>query len=146
MCRPIAPEQTDNYRMEAVARTVLREVRAACVMLDARVAQPVARQVSQRLVEKRVAEKRAPPRDHFVVDLTRAPRAVTHQIRGSGAGSADRAPQRGHFRMGTWVHYDDPASGQVECVNDGGFWVSKTWRHWHFAGDPKNIIVKEYRL
>jgi len=44
------------------------------------------------------------------------------------------------------VHYDDQDSGQVQYTNDGGFIVSKTWRRWHFAGDPKNIIHKEYRL
>lgn len=135
----------DTYEFPRVVRLVMDNVRVACIMIDAQVAERTTVRASQRLVERRVSEKKSPPRDHYVVDLKRRHRPPGHRDGGGGLGAL-RAPQRGHFRRGTWVHYDDPESGKTQYADAGGFWHSRTWRSWHFAGDPNNIIEKEYRL
>lgn len=134
-----------NHEFAAVASLVWRTVRASCIMLDARVARDETVEPSQKLVERRVSEKRAPPRTYQVVRLLRETKR--HHERGAlpGMGRVS-APQGGHLRRGTWVHYDDQDSGKEQIVNDGGFVVSRTWRHWHFAGDLSRMIEREYRL
>lgn len=129
-----------------VADMVHAAIRAVCIMLDAQVAraEPVA--APSKIVQRRQAERKTPPRDHIVVRLFNHERRVhTHRSRVAGRLTDARSPQRGHWRRGTWVHYDDQDSGEVQYVNEGGFIVSKTWRRWHFAGDPNNILHKELR-
>lgn len=129
-----------------VASMVHAAIRAVCIMMDAQVAKTEHVPAPAKLVEKRRAENRTPPRDHIVVRLFgHERRAYVSRPKVAGRISDVRASQRGHWRRGTWVHYDDPDSGQVQYANDGGFIVSKTWRRWHFAGDPNNILHKELR-
>jgi hypothetical protein len=135
----------DVVEFRHVATKVYDCIRASCIMLDAQVARHDHVTPPTRLLEKRSREGRAPLRDHYVVRLLHSERRV-HRTASARLGEGPRTPQRGHWRKGTWVHYDDPDSGQVQYPNDGGFVVSKTWRRWHFAGDPRNIIHKEYRL
>ncbi len=125
-------------------RLVHDNIRVACIMHDAGMAREQRVAASAALNKSRVARGRPPLRDHYVVQLVR-PRHRVAPARALPSGTV-RAPQRGHWRAGTWVHYDDPDSGQVQCANDGGFFVSKTWRRWHFAGDPNRLITKEYVL
>lgn len=144
---PIDDHTTCEFRR--VAKFCYDTIRASCIMLDAQVARHERVAVSTKLKERRARDQRAPLRDHYVVRLLHEERRA-YRARSAGASVAHsgdaRAPQRGHWRKGTWVHYDDQDSGQVQYTNDGGFVVSKTWRRWHFAGNPNNIIHKEYRV
>lgn len=146
----VAKKQTnpanDGYEFGRVAKLVRDNVRVACIMVDANVATREVRHASPVLVKKRAQEGRPSPRDHYVVDLKKPHYGPSGRLARSGGAVTERRPQRGHFRRGTWVHYDDVDSGQVKYVDDGGFWHSRTWRNWHFAGDRNNIIEKEYRL
>lgn len=146
--RGIMQKNVDAKEFRRVAKMCYDTIRASCIMLDAQVAHHQHVAAPPKLVERRAREGRAPLRDHYVVRLLHAEsRAYNQRARSGGAGtSGPRAPQRGHWRKATWVHYDDPDSGQVQYANDGGFVVSKTWRRWHFAGNPNDIIHKEYRL
>jgi hypothetical protein len=135
-----------EMEFRAVAEMVHASIRAVCIMMDAQVAHQEKVEAPAKLIERRRAEKRAPPRDHYVVRLFGAERrSYASRAKVAGRLSDARAPQRGHWRKGTWVHFDDPDSGQEQYVNDGGFVVSRTWRRWHFAGDPNNIIHREFR-
>jgi hypothetical protein len=130
-----------------VAEMVYREIRACCIMLDASVGFCEKVPASPKLVERCKSEKKPAPRAYSVIRLFRK-HTQRRVVRSNGAhvSVGARAPQRGHWRRGNYFHYDDPDSGQVQYINDGGFWVSKTWRKFYFAGDPNNIIEREYRL
>lgn len=135
-----------NVEFPRVARLVHDNVRVACILIDAQVAEKSRVPASPTLNQSRAKRGKAPMQSHFVVRLLRRserPRAA--RSTGASVGGA-RAPQRGHWRRGNFFHYDDPDSGREQYVNSGGFWVSKTWRSWYFAGDPNNLITKEYRL
>lgn len=147
--RGVAWPGSDAQEFRRVAKMCYDTIRASCIMLDAQVADRTHVPAPVKLVERRAKEGRSPLRDHYVVRLLNQDRRAHVVARSAGGGvsvAGARSPQRGHWRKGTWVHYDDPDSGQVKYPNDGGFVVSKTWRRWHFAGDPRNIISKEYRL
>ena len=139
---PIALD-LNHVEFPRVAKLVRDNIRVACIMVDADLAHREVRQASPRLVQKRIAEKRPAPRDHYVIDLKKQRRYEGHPK--SGGGSLG-TKMRGHFRRGTWVHYEDVDSGQVQYADSGGFWHSRTWRPWHFAGDPNNLVEREYRL
>lgn len=138
---------TDSWReFRRVAEIVYANIRAACIMLEApNVCERQAREPSDVLVTRAKREGSAAPRRHQVIRLMNMERRVHHYRMRTGGGKSG-VKQGGHWRRGTWVHYDDQDSGQVQYVNDGGFMVSKTWRGWHFAGDPENMVDKEYRL
>lgn len=145
--RGIKKSDVDAVEFRRVAAMVYNTIRASCIMLDAQVARHEPVVASSKLVERRAREGRAPPRNHYVVRLLHQEQRSYHRARSAGGGvGVARSPQRGHWRKGTWVHYDDQDSGQVQYANKGGFMVSKTWRRWHFAGNPNDIIHKEYRL
>jgi hypothetical protein len=155
-CTTLPPARFHNARhngnggqsveFRRVASYVFDRIRAVCIMLDARVAGHETVQASEALGQRRAREGRAPLRDYYVVRLFGTEhRSYAQRPRVAGKMTETRAPQRGHWRRGTWVHYDDPDSGEVQYPNDGGFIVSKTWRRWHFAGDPNNIIHRELR-
>jgi hypothetical protein len=136
--------QQQNVEFGQVARRVHDCIRASCVMIDAHVARHEVVAAPTKLMERRVREGKSALRDHYVVRLLHTERRAYNTA--DRAASGPRALQRGHWRKGTWVHFDDQDSGQVQYVNDGGFIVSKTWRRWHFAGDPRNILHKEYKV
>lgn len=128
-----------------VVELVWANIRASCIMLEApNVCEREERQPSDVLVSKARRERVAPPQSYMVVRLIGMERRRAYYQRNTGGTSGVK--QGGHWRRGTWVHYDDQDSGQVQYVNDGGFMVSKTWRSWHFAGDPDRLVEKEYRL
>lgn len=128
-----------------VVDLVWANIRAACIMLEApNVCEREERQPSDVLVARARRERVAAPKAYMVVRLMNMDRRRAHYRMASGGSSGVR--QGGHWRRGTWVHYDDQDSGQVQYANDGGFMVSKTWRSWHFAGNPDRLVEKEYRL
>lgn len=135
----------DRHEFPRVNAMVWSQVRAACILLDVQAACRERVVVSPKLVRQRQSQGKPAPREYEIVRLAR--KARSHVARSTGGGAAGaRAPQRGHLRRGTWVHYDDVDSGDVKYVSDGGFWKSKTWRRWHWAGDLSNMIEREYRL
>lgn len=136
---------SEGVEFKRVAHIVWANIRAACIMLDApNVAERQERQPSDVLVAKARCEGVTPPARYQVIRLMNLERrASVYRARGGGTTGIK---QGGHWRRGTWVHYDDPDSGEVQYANDGGFIVSKSWRRWHFAGDPNRMVDKEYRL
>jgi hypothetical protein len=137
---PLVVNQRTPFRK--VAAAVFANIRASCIMLDAQVAHDDEVRAPEALVRRAQRDRVAPPRNYRVVRLLRrAPRAG-HR----GGTSVGGHKQGGHWRPGRWLHYSDQDSGQVQYVNDGGFFVSKSWQRWHFAGDPNRIIEREYRL
>lgn len=144
----LKPEHMNNScEFRRVADLVWNQIRASCILLDVQATRMEHAAPPQKLVEKRHADRKQPPRSHVVVRLNREAHHRYNVARSRGAGvSGDRAAQRGHLRRGTWVHFDDQDSGEVQYINGGGFWVSKTWRRWHWAGDLSNMIEREYRL
>lgn len=142
--RDISTHGGPPVKFERPCVLAMRQARAACVLLDLQAARAEQVRAPTKLVQRARAESRAVPRDHVVVRWTPRPDGGRRAARSAGGGP--RAPQRGHLRRGTWVHYDDPDSGSVQYANDGGFVVSKTWRRWHWAGDMNNMIDREYRL
>ena len=137
----------ERRSLRRVIDFVHANIRACCIMMDASICRREHVAAPAALVKRRAAEGRAPPRDHSVVRLVRE-HARQRAARSAGAGTgAAKAAQRGHWRRGTFVHFDDQDSGREQYVNDGGFFVSKTWRPWHFAGDPNNLMPnREYRI
>lgn len=140
----IAP-RGETCEFPAVARLVTAGIRASCIMMDAGICEQEHVPAPRRLAERRVSEKKSPLRDHYVVSLLRRHRR-DRVARSAGAGTGGGHRQRGHWRPGRWMHFDRQDAGKIQYVNDGGFFVSKTWQRWHFAGDENNIIHKEYRL
>lgn len=134
-----------NVEFPRVARLVHDNIRASCIMIDANVAEHERVEISGKLAETRARSGRAPLKSHFVVRLLKRHARRAHVTR-TASTTGERARQRGHFRMGHYVHYDDQDSGREQYVNAGGFIVSRTWKSWYFAGDPNNMITKEYRL
>lgn len=128
-----------------IATMVYANIRASCIMLDAKIAHGEAVTPSEELVRRARREGVPAPRKHHVVRLLRQQRSPNRNVHRTGTGMSG-VHQRGHWRPGRWLHYDNQDSGSDKYVNDGGFYVSKSWQSWHFAGDPNNIIEKEYRL
>lgn len=135
----------DTIEFRRVAELIRANIRASCIMLEANnIVERETREPSEALVAKARREGMSPPKKHQVIRLLNMERRSAYRSH-MGAGSSG-TKQGGHWRRGTWVHYDDQDSGKVQYMNDGGFVVSKTWRGWHFAGDPSRMIDKEYRL
>ena len=137
-----------GIEFDRVALYAAKLIRSCCIMMDAEVAQfeRVEGGAHREKHTGRVSRDSRPQRDHYVVRLIGHQHRRYQTARSAGMGtSGPRSLQRGHWRQGCWMHFDDPDSGREQYVNDGGFVVSKTWRRWHFAGDPNNIIHKEYR-
>lgn len=138
----------DIHSFYRAVHVVFENIRASCIMMDAGMCRRETVAASPKLVQKRKEEGRPPPRDYSVVRLDRQ-RPAYRVARGAGASAtgSQRAPQRGHWRRGNWFHYDDPDSGQEVYANDGGFFVSKTWRSYYFAGNPNDLMPnREYRI
>jgi hypothetical protein len=137
-----------NVEFRRVNHLARDQIRASCIVLDAGVCERHQERAPTALVRRARGSGRTPPPDHYVVRLLRegARHGARTHASATSAQPGERAAQRGHWRRGTWVHYDDPDSGQEQYANDGGFFVSRTWRRWHFAGDRNNIIEREYRL
>jgi hypothetical protein len=140
----IEPRQENPVSFDRVYEKIAAEIRASCIMLDARMTEEEIVLPSPKLIERARKEKRRPPIQYRVVRLMKQHK--TQRIARSVIGTGKGTSQRGHWRRGNYFYYDDPDSGKEQIVNSGGFWISRTWRSWYFAGDPNNIIEKEYRL
>jgi len=117
------------------------QIRAVCIMLDAKVAMAERRSLGgEALQKKRAREGRAPLRDYHVVSL--AKRHRNEHERGDPTGIRKRL----HWRRGHWRHFGTPG-GEVRYFNEDGITVSKTWINWQLVGDETlGFIDKHYKL
>jgi hypothetical protein len=119
-----------------------KQIRAVCIMLDAKVAVGERRNLAVGgLNKKRIKEGKAPLRDYHVVVLSKRLRSE---------GSRDSEPtgvhRRLHWRRGHWRHFDTPG-GAVRYINNDGITVSKTWINWQLVGDEMlGFVDKHYKL
>jgi hypothetical protein len=144
---PITQLKLKEYHgFERVIKFCWMQVRAACILMDVGATRRELVVASRRLVERQLSSGKQPPRDYQVVRIFNDRAKVKYAKGRTTANGQSRSPQGGHLRRGTWVHYDDQDSGDVQYVNDGGFVVSKSWRKWHWAGDLTRMIEREYRL
>lgn len=119
-----------------------KQIRAVCIMLDAKVAIGERRSLATGgLNKKRIREGKAPLRDYHVVVLSKRLR---------GESTRDSEPtgvhRRLHWRRGHWRHFDTPG-GAVRYINNDGITVSKTWINWQLVGDEMlGFVDKHYSL
>lgn len=130
-----------NEEVLAYLREIGNQIRAVCIMLDAKVAVGERRASGgEALKKKRIKEGKSPLRDYHVVSLARRHRAEYEK------GDPTGIRKRLHWRRGHWRHFKTPG-GQVRYVNAEGITVSKTWVEWHLVGDENlGFIEKHYRL
>lgn len=103
-----------------------KQVRAACIVLDAEVATHEIQRQPHALNAKRIKQGKLPMYDFHVIDLDRR-RHRAAPAASVGTGSRKRL----HFCRGHWRHYE----------------TSKTWIRWCLKGDPDlGFVDKEYRL
>lgn len=103
---------------------VSEQIKAACIALDAEVAEASAVREVHSGSGKGISQ---PLKAHHVISLAR--RTSRPAALSSGDGSGRR--KRLHFRRGHWRHYED----------------HKTWIRWMLVGDPDlGFVDKEYRL
>lgn len=118
------------------------QIRAVCIMLDAKVAYGEKRNmVGPGLNKQRAREGKAPVRDYHVVSLMKRLRSPLNE---------DHEPtgirRRLHWRRGHWRHFKT-TGGEVRYSNEEGYTVSKTWINWQLVGDETlGFIEKHYKL
>lgn len=112
--------------IEPIAVFLMRQVRAICVALEARVAEHTLTRAPSKLNEKRAKASKPPLRSFHIIDLSRRSRA--------SSGPRTHSTGRGvrlHFRRGHWRHFED----------------HKTWIEWMLVGNPDlGFIDKQYRI
>ncbi len=118
------------------------QIRAVCIMLDAKVAVGEPKPSGgEGLNKRRIKEGKTPLKDYHVVTLAK-------RLRGSS--DRDHEPtgirRRLHWRRGHWRHFNSPG-GEVRYINADGITVSKTWINWQLVGDETlGFVDKHYRL
>lgn len=139
--------RTENRDYAALHEFLIDQVKAICVMLDAKIAEYETVHQPAALNAKRQKTGKLPLFDYRVVDL--ATKYRTHGGSGStGAGSGVR--QRCHLRRGHWVHSDHQPRAELgrtfkRWTEHDGRW--RTWVNWYLAGDPDlGFVEKEYKL
>lgn len=122
-------------------RTLLRsfiasQVRAACIVLEAQIAESSAVTPSRKLNDKRQKAGSMPIKTYHIVDLRNRHRRNRDSV--AFAGRSVRL----HFRRGHWRYFTKPETGR-ETYLDG----SRTRIPWTLVGDPDlGFVDKEYRL
>lgn len=118
-----------------------QQIRAACIMLDAGVAEADAQEPSPALNKHRAKRGQSPLKAYHVVRLHRK-----HAPRGE-VGPATGRHVRAHVRRGHWRHYQDGGSGHEQFTDKDGYLRSRTWINWMVVGDINlGFVDKEYRL
>lgn len=117
------------------------QIRAVCIMLDAKVAIGERRSLGgEALQKKRAREGKAPLRDYHVVSLAKRLRGEAERNDPTGIH------KRLHWRRGHWRHFKTPG-GEVQYYDAEGITVSKTWINWQLVGDETlGFVDKHYRL
>ena len=107
---------------------IFRHIKAACVALEAEIAETEIVRAPHKLNAARVRRGKLPLSDYHIINLMRRQRAAPLPL--DHETEPHRSP-RLHFRRGHWRHF----------VNH------KTWIKWTLVGDPDlGFIDKEYRL
>lgn len=111
-------------------KAVFDQVRAACVALDAEVAQAEIVIAPHRLNKARAGRGKLPLGDYHIVVPVK--RGRSDRLEEESEGTTDeRRRVRLHFRRGHWRHFE----------------THKTWIKWTLVGDPDlGFIDKHYRL
>jgi len=118
------------------------QIRAACIMLDASVAEVSAQPPSEALQKRRAQQGKVPLKSYHVVRLHRKHRGPRAE-----AGPVTGQHKRAHVRRGHWRHFNDGGSGAEQVVVADGHLRSRTWIHWMLVGDISlGFVDKEYRL
>lgn len=124
---------------------LVEQVKAICVMLDARIAEVSVVEQPKSLNAKRAKSGKSPLFDYRVVDLAKK----YHRSAGSPTVPGS-VRQRCHLRRGHWVHADqrprvDAHRTDQRWQQHDGKW--RTWVNWYLAGDPDlGFVEKEYKL
>lgn len=137
--------KTANQDYKNVFNFLVEQVKAICVMLDAKIAEYSVVKQPAALNAKRLKSGRLPLYDYRVVDL-----AKKYHKPSPGGGGESGIRQRCHLRRGHWVHshHQPMADTQRETkrwTKHGDIW--RTWVNWYLAGDPDlGFVEKEYKL
>lgn len=135
-----SPELEYDEGVLEYLKQIGQQIRAVCIMLDAKVAVGEKRSQGEALQKKRAREGKAPLRDYHVVSL--AKRFRGEHERGEPTGIHKRL----HMRRGHWRHFKTPG-GEVQYYDEGGHTVSKTWINWMLVGSENlGFVDKHYRL
>lgn len=143
-------KRREGHKFPDLTSMVVNQIRAVCIMLDARVAVQERREPSAALSKSRSARGRSALPAHSVVRLSRRrygqPREDTRAV---SSGRHVRL----HWRRGHWRHYDrildepDPDVRTVDKANESGIWTSSQWINSMLVGDESlGFVEKEYRL
>lgn len=123
----IQPDEIAQGGNDALSKTVLGNIRAICIALDAEVAEKQVIRAPHLTNERRQSSGRSLLKDFHVVTLAHRSRASALEY---SAGETKRR-MRMHFRRGHWRHFP----------------THKTWIKWMLVGNPDlGFINKEYRL
>lgn len=128
----------------ALFQYIVEQVKAICVMLDAKIAEHTTVKQPAALNTKRVKSGRVPLFDYRVVDL--AKKYHVHD----GPKNTTGVRQRCHLRRGHWVHAEQRPRVDIHRPDQrwqqhDGKW--RTWVNWYLAGDPDlGFVEKEYKL
>lgn len=135
-----SPELEYDEGVLEYLKQIGQQIRAVCIMLDAKVAVGEKRSQGEALQKKRAREGKAPLRGYHVVSL--AKRFRGEHERGEPTGIHKRL----HMRRGHWRHFKTPG-GEVQYYDEGGHTVSKTWINWMLVGSENlGFVDKHYRL
>jgi hypothetical protein len=114
-------------KMMPLYKLIFDQVRACCIMLDAKVAVKETIRAPERLNVKRERLGRTKLRDYHIVVLRRT-RAAPHDF---DVTHGERASPRLHFRRGHWRHFAS----------------HRTWINWQLIGNPDlGFVDKHYKL
>jgi hypothetical protein len=134
-------DDAENKLVEAWIGELAAEIRAVCIMLDAKVAVAEPRShAGEGLNKKRLREGKTPLKDYHIVTLAKRLRADYE--RGDPTGIKKRL----HWRRGHWRHFTTPG-GKEMYIDAEGITRSRTWINWQLVGNESlGFVEKHYRL
>jgi hypothetical protein len=134
-------DMVDEHYFQKWLNNFAKQIRAVCIMLDAKVAVSEKRSIGgEGLNKKRLREGKPPLRDYHVVTLAK-------RLRGDyEKGEPTGIRKRLHWRRGHWRHFETPR-GQEQYIDAEGITRSRTWINWQLVGDERlGFVEKHYRL
>lgn len=121
-------DETLRVIFAPIAEACFRQVRAACIALDAEIARTDVVRAPHRLNQARVKRGKLPAFDYHVLSLANRSRPTKFE---NDDPDHEKIKRRLHFRRGHWRHY----------LNH------KAWIRWTLVGDPDlGFIDKHYTL